>query len=227
MVVHLVTNASLLNGIETFQRAVFLIHSLGKLLPLVEWGAIFFPLLFHGIIGVWIWTTGKSNVQHYQYTANRRYTWQRWTGMIALAYLMVHVFHLHGWFHFKFWLDAITNIGGGQFRPYNAASSLAIAMDGVVWPVFYLVGVLACVYHLANGLWTAGITWGVWVSPAAQKRASQLCLGFGLALSLISLSAWWAALKTDPVAARGIEDRMYNAGVESGMVIANEHKRGP
>ncbi|MEM6473785.1 MAG: succinate dehydrogenase, partial [Planctomycetota bacterium] len=41
MCVHLTVNSTLINGPETFQAAVFLIHSPGKLLPLIEWGAIF------------------------------------------------------------------------------------------------------------------------------------------------------------------------------------------
>ncbi len=51
MVVHLTTNASLMNGPETFQRAVYLIHSPGQLLPLIEWGLIFLPLIFHAVTG--------------------------------------------------------------------------------------------------------------------------------------------------------------------------------
>ncbi len=73
-----------------------------------------------------------------------------------------------------------TPSGFGSFRPYNAASTLVTAMQGWVWPPFYLVGMLACVYHLANGLWTAGITWGLWISPAAQPRASKICVVIGL-----------------------------------------------
>ncbi len=194
MVVHLTTNASLLNGPETFQRAVYLIHSPGKLLPLIEWGLIFAPLVFHAAIGVWIAKTGTANSSQYQFTSNKRYTWQRWTGFIALAYLFFHILHLHGWFHAGFWLNAIHPIGFGSFRPYNAASTLVAAMQGWVWPPFYLIGMLACVYHLANGLWTAGITWGLWISPAAQARASKICVVIGLGLAVMGISAWWAAV---------------------------------
>ena len=112
-----------------------------------------------------------------------------------------------------------------QFKPYNAASTLAYAMDGVFWPAFYLVGVLSCVYHFANGLWTAGITWGLWISPAAQSRALKLCGGIGLIVAVISITAWVAALKIDPAMARSVEDRMYDAGVEAGTVYEDEHKR--
>jgi succinate dehydrogenase / fumarate reductase cytochrome b subunit len=228
MVVHLATNASLLNGPETFQRMVYVIHSPGRLLPLIEWGLIFLPLIFHAVIGVWIAKTGRINSDQYRFTNNRRYTFQRWTGFIALVYLFFHVLHLHGWFHAEFWLGIIRPLNFGQFAPYNAASSLVIAMNHWVWPPFYLIGVLACVYHLANGLWTAGITWGLWISPAAQARASKVCGVVGLALTVVAVSAWWAAVgptAEDAAAMRRIEDRMYGVVTEAGIVTDVPHKR--
>ncbi len=226
MVVHLTTNASLLNGPATFQRAVMQIHSLGAVLPLIEWGLIFAPLLFHGLIGVWIVRTGKSNTSNYRYGSNRRYAWQRWTGLIALVFLITHVFHLHGWFHFKPWLEYVAEpLGMAQFRPYSAASTLAEALDGVAWPAFYLIGVLSTVFHLANGLWTAGITWGLWLTPEAQNRALKLCVVFGLVLAVIGTSAWWAAVSQDPVEAMEIEDRMYREARAAELVPDAPYKR--
>ena len=58
--------------------------------------------------------------------------------------------------------------GGAEFHPYSAASTAGLALQNVVVAVLYAVGILACVYHLANGIWTMGITWGVWTSPPAQ-----------------------------------------------------------
>ncbi|MEM6978149.1 MAG: succinate dehydrogenase cytochrome b558 subunit [Planctomycetota bacterium] len=232
MVIHLTTNASLLNGTETFQRAVFLIHSLGRLLPLVEWGGIFFPLLFHAVLGVWIIKTGRSNLGSYQFTGNKRYVWQRWTGLIAFVFLMTHVLHLHGWFHAGPWLAIVKPLGFANFHPYNAASSLAIAMDRFVWgfwPAFYLLGVWATVYHLANGVWTAGITWGIWISPPAQQRATKVCVAFGVLLTVIGTSAWWAAVRPGPeeiAVARAIEDEMFEAAAKTGLAYETmEEKR--
>lgn len=231
MCVHLTVNASLINGPEIFQRLVFMIHGPGQLLPLIEWGGIFGPLLFHAILGVWIAKTGRTNSSQYRFTSNKRYSWQRWTGMIALVYLFLHVMHLHGGFHAESWMNAIYKIGFGRFSPYNAGSSLVDAMNlgyGVIWPVIYMVGMLACVYHFANGLWTAGITWGLWISPAAQQRASKVCVAFGVVLTVISLIAWAGAVfpSQDAVAEmRAVEDRMYEAGVEAGTVPEIEHKR--
>jgi len=145
-----------------------------------------------------------------------------------MVYLFFHILHLHGWFHAELWLDGVRRLGFASFRPYHAASTLVAAMQGWVWPTFYLVGVLACVYHLANGLWTAGITWGLWISPHAQERASKLCLVIGIALALVGVSAWWAAVSPgagEIAEWEQIEDRMYQAATEAGMVTPDSEKR--
>src|SRR5258708_14179717 len=99
MVVHLLTNASVLNSPASFQRNVYQIHSLGAVLPLVEWTFIFLPLLFHAIYGVLIVRGALPNSSTYKTTSNLRYTLQRATGMISFVFIMCHVFHMHVWFH--------------------------------------------------------------------------------------------------------------------------------
>ena len=226
MTVHLIVNASLLNGAGTFQTNVNQIHSLGKLLWLVEWAFIFSPIIFHALVGIWIIRTGKSNHDNYRYVANWRYTLQRWSGVIAVLFIFMHVFHLHGWFHNDWWLKTVAEpLGMANFRPYNAASSLAAAMGGFIWPVVYFIGIVACVFHLANGVWTMGITWGVWVSPKAQQRASYICAAGGVLLLLVGLSALAATKQIDIDEARRIEDRMYEAKVASGEIVPTPHKR--
>lgn len=226
MTVHLIVNASLLNGAGTFQKNVNQIHSLGSILPLVEWAFIFLPIIFHAVIGVWIIRTGKSNHENYRYVANWRYTLQRWTGVIAILFIFGHVFHLHGWFHNDWWLENIAQpLGMAKFRAYNAASTLALALSGFVWPIFYVVGIFACVFHLANGVWTMGITWGVWISPKAQRYASYICGGGGALLLLVGLSALFGAKAIDVAEAKEIEDDMYNAKVKSREIVPNSHKR--
>ena len=61
MVVHLLTNASVLAGRDVFQDKVDKIHSLGPVLPLVEWTFIFLPIIFHAVVGVMIVRSGMSN----------------------------------------------------------------------------------------------------------------------------------------------------------------------
>jgi succinate dehydrogenase / fumarate reductase cytochrome b subunit len=215
MVVHLLTNASVLNGPGTFQNQVDAIHSLGILLPLVEWVFIFIPILFHALFGVLIIRSGQSNLGNYPLQRNIRYTLQRVTGMIAFAFILYHIWQLH-------WMGK--PLGGGHFDPHAATSSAATAIGSAFWvPVIYAVGVLACVYHLANGLWTMGITWGVWTSPGAQRRADYVCIAFGVGLAIVGLSALYGMTTVDVTEARAIEQARSQKETELHLRI--EEKR--
>ena len=228
MCIHLLVNASVLNGPATYQRAVYQIHSAGRLLPVLEWGLIFLPILFHAVLGVAIVASGLPNTSQYAYRSNIRYTLQRATGMIAFFFIVYHVFHMHGWFHFEPWVRHVAEpLGGKQFAPYNAASSLGAAMASWGIRLVYLIGVLACVYHLANGLWTMGITWGVWTSERAQGRARVACNLFGVVLLGVAIAAWIGPMTVDREKAKNVEDRMYRAKIASGELDPGEarHKR--
>jgi succinate dehydrogenase / fumarate reductase cytochrome b subunit len=193
-------------------------------LPVLEWGLIFIPILFHAIVGVVIVAGGLPNTHHYPYEANYRYTLQRVTGVIAFIFIGFHVFHMHGWFHRPWWIEHVVRpFGGGQFKPYNATSTAGLALQSATVTAVYLVGLLSCVYHLANGLWTMGITWGVWTSTAAQRRALGVCTVFGLLLAGVGLGALFgmrAAVNTsdklDEV--RATEQRIIQHDTEAGTM---------
>ena len=232
MVVHLLTNASVINGAATYQRAVYQIHSLGGMLPIVEWVFIFLPLFFHTVIGVAIIRGGLPNTNRYQYGSNVRYTLQRATGMIAMVFILFHIMQMHGLFHFDWWLEKVVRPwGGAQFSPYNATSTAAEAVQqSVVVSLFYLVGILASVFHLTNGLWTMGITWGVWTTPPAQRRAGIVCIVFGVGLTIVSLGAWggFATMSDEEInAAKQTEEKMWEHGLEAGVFDAERdaHKK--
>ena len=233
MVLHLVTNASVLSGPGTYQGNVYKIYSLGALLPFIEWGGIFIPILFHAIIGVVIVMGMVPNSSSYPYMSNWRYMLQRWTGVIAFAFIMWHVFHMRGWFHAEFWFNHVSEpLGGANFRPYDAASTAGLALQNLVVVALYAIGILACVYHLANGIWASGITWGVWTSPPAQSRALTVCAAFGIVLAMVGLGALWGIHQVGHgealQEARKFEDRMYEHLVLNGEVIPNEERRaGP
>ncbi len=107
LVVHLLTNASVLGGAASFQSRVDMIHGLGPLLVPVEWAFIFLPMLFHATVGFMIIGGGLPNVGSYPYVGNIRYTLQRATGMIAFAFIIWHVLQLH-------WMGE--PLGGGEVR---------------------------------------------------------------------------------------------------------------
>jgi succinate dehydrogenase / fumarate reductase cytochrome b subunit len=191
LVFHLATNASILDGLGTFQYRVSQIHSLGETTVfLLEWLFIFLPMLFHGLVGLIIVTRGKRNVLTYPWPENIRYTLQRGTGVIAFAYILYHVFQMHGWLRFSWWAEHVAKpLGGAKFVYDHAATAAAVLQSTPIVPVIYAVGILAAVYHLANGLWTLGITWGVCTSPNAQRWANIPCAGFGVGLAVVGIGA--------------------------------------
>lgn len=200
LVFHLVTNASIIDGVEVYQRRADQIHELGvtTVVLFLEWPLIFLPILFHGLFGLLVVCRGQRNVANYPFAGNIRYTLQRWTGVIAFIFILWHVFHMHGWFKSPWWLENIVYpLGGGRFDPANAYTA-AQAIQGSVWVQFaFLIGVLACVYHFANGLWTMGITWGVWTSPRAQRWANIPAAALGVLLTAVGLMALVGMLRAE------------------------------
>ena len=211
VVVHLITNATVLNGAGTYQAAVNQIHSLGVILPVVEWVFIFIPLLFHATIGWIIIFSGMPNSSAYPYNGNIRYTLQRATGMIVFAFIVWHVIQMH---HLGVML------GGGKFEPEAATSSVAETLDKPWVRVLYGIGVVCAVYHLANGLWTQGITWGIWTTPAAMRRAGYVFAGFGVLLGAVGLSSLVGFSTVDVAKAKTVEQRME-------AILRYERDEGP
>jgi succinate dehydrogenase / fumarate reductase cytochrome b subunit len=173
-------NATIMAGPNAFQFAVDQIHQLNRLgiLKVVEVVFILAPIGFHAIVGVLIWFTSSPNMAAYRYGGNIRYTFQRWTGIIAIAFIVGHLWHVH-------WVIP----GGAEFDPHAAAETVVAAMAaGWVAPV-YALGVLCAVYHLANGIWTFLITWGVTVGPRSQVISGWVCAIIGVALGILGMSA--------------------------------------
>jgi succinate dehydrogenase / fumarate reductase cytochrome b subunit len=196
---HLLTNGSILDGPEAFQHRVDQIHRLGPTtLFLLEWPFIFLPILFHGVIGMLIVLQGQRNLADYPYLGNIRYTLQRVTGVIAFAFILYHVFHMHGWLRLDWWEQHVARpLGGARFQPDDALSA-ARAIQASIWvQVVYAIGVLACVYHLANGVWTMGITWGVWTGPNAQRWANVPAAALGCFLTVVGMGALFGMCTVD------------------------------
>lgn len=200
VVLHLAVNASVLAGPAMYQKQVDAIHSLGDtMVAILEWTFIFIPILFHALVGFWIISGGLPNVGAYPYGSNIRYTLQRASGMFVAAFILFHLWQMH---HLG------KPLGGGQFDPEHASSSAAIALDPMVMKIIYTVGVLCAVYHLANGLWTFGITWGIWTSDNAQRRAGFLCGAFGILVAMFGMGSLYGMSILDLGKAKIVENNI-------------------
>jgi succinate dehydrogenase / fumarate reductase cytochrome b subunit len=187
LVFHLGTNATVaLNGVageDVFQTQVDRIHALGPLVYPLEILFIFLPLAFHAGLGVKMWLQGQPNTTRYPYWGNIRYTLQRVTGVIALLFILVHLWQMH-------WLGGLVG-GGGYFNPKEATGTAAgvLQFKGAWVAPFYALGTLAAVFHFANGIWTGLITWGITVGRNAQRKAGYVCAVVGLVLAVFGLSS--------------------------------------
>ncbi len=222
MMVHLTTNSSILWGLldargreyghagaATFQHEVNFIHSLPFLL-LIEVFGLWLPIAFHSALGVYYATTGKGNTGAYNYNGNWRYTLQRVSGYVGVLFLFYHVATLRwGW--------TFLVPGGTRWNADYAASTLAAALQGstegftaagLAVAAFYMLGVSLLVFHLANGLWTAAITWGLTISARAQKRWGYVCAGLGAGLMALAWSAVLGFATLDYDKARATEQRL-------------------
>ncbi|WP_462320132.1 succinate dehydrogenase/fumarate reductase transmembrane subunit [Halochromatium sp.] len=144
-------------------------------LLLIELFVIALPLLFHAGYGLVIIRAGRAEVGRYGYLRNWLYWLQRVSGLGLILFLLLHV--------------GLTRISG-LFDPSISADLFGHMQRALAQPwVFglYLIGVLLAVFHLANGLATAAIVWGLTSSAAAQRRVGWLCAGFGLLLAALGL----------------------------------------
>jgi len=210
VVLHLTINSTLLFGGDAFQAGVDLIHMLGKLGILVplEVVGIVLPLFFHALFGVMIWMGSTPTAATYRYGGNLRYTLQRISGMVAFVFILVHLWHMH-------WLGK--PLGGAFFDPHHAADSAASAMQrSVIYGPLYVIGVLATVFHLSNGIWTSLITWGITVGKRSQRTAGWACAALGVALALAGLGAIRGFLTFKPeateISAEAVDLVMLDSG---------------
>ncbi len=227
LIAHLVTNSSLLwgyyglrgdndglglsdGGVKYFQHEVTWINTSIPHLLLVEvalWGSI----AFHSILGFYYAFSGKRNTDRYAYQDNWRYTLQRWSGYIGIIFIFYHVATLRWGWNFL--------VPEGTLWSHSfSASTLAAAMQGstegwtiagVIVSLLYFVGITLLVFHFANGMWTAAITWGLTISREAQQRWGYICAGLGAFLMVAGWSSLAGALMLDYDKAHAVEREMF------------------
>lgn len=174
LIEHFWTNSKALGGAANFDRAVEELHQTPYLL-FIEIAGIWIPILYHALYGVLIVRQGRNNALTYKYARNWLYTLQRVSGMLLMVYI--------GW---HFWEMRIEPTLGGERITYEFVSR-EMAEGGMV--VFYTLGILASVFHFANGLWAFLVGWGITTTQRAMKRSAVFCWGLGIALALFGLNA--------------------------------------
>lgn len=174
---HLFENSRALLGQQQYDQAVEGISHLPYLIFL-EVFLILLPLAFHAFYGLLLAIEGRPNVGRYTYTRNWMYTLQRVTGLSAFAFLAFHLY--------EYWLPKVTGkITTAQFFPLLCANMSSTIGPVPVVALVYILGIAACAFHFANGLWGFCFSWGITVSRRSQQAAAAVFGVVGVVVFLL------------------------------------------
>jgi succinate dehydrogenase / fumarate reductase cytochrome b subunit len=183
MVQHLTLNSFTLAGPEKFNGVIEFFETLPKHILLgLEIFAIWLPLLFHAVYGLFIVGRAQQNYlgTKYGWSQNRMYTLQRWSGILIFFFLIMHIATTTGVKYAQNSAEPIL---------YAAWQEKLTSLFGL-WFVIYMIGIAASAYHLAYGIWNFCIRWGITISDRAQMKVQKFSFGFFVAITLLG----WGAL---------------------------------
>jgi succinate dehydrogenase / fumarate reductase, cytochrome b subunit len=182
---HFISNAEAFKGPDAYTAQVRFLNSLPFVVGLELFG-IWLPILYHGIYGVYIWWRGESNVTEYPWTGNWMYTAQRWTGLIAFAYMIQHTYYL------RF---------TGVHLPTHPDMAFAKVQHEFQNPwmiAFYAIAIVAASWHFCYGIWLFCAKWGITTGDRARRWLGYVCLVFALGLISIGAASMYGFLSTAP-----------------------------
>lgn len=168
IIVHFLLNSSVFLGAEAHGWVVNMMQNTPFII-VAELVIIAIPIIFHGIYGIYVVYMAKNNVLRYKYYRNLAFYLQRITSLIMLAFLIWHVYTL-------------------RIAPYISSEPVPGVIEILHNPlyfVFYVIGVIAAIYHFTNGLFTFCITWGICTGDRAQKIFAICAV-----LAFIVMSLW-------------------------------------
>ncbi len=168
---HLLLNGTVLFG--GYARYLSVIEGMRQLPYLIVLELLFIalPLLFHAVWGMIAIFRSENNVSCFSYYHNWAFLVQRITGVLAIFFLIWHVYALR--FAGVDGAAVIANLSGALSAPLSAAA--------------YVLGFAAIVYHFCNGLYTFAISWGICRGPRARRVWLAICMIFAVLLFVFGL----------------------------------------
>lgn len=144
-------------------------------LLILEWVVIYIPLMFHAFYGVYIAFTAKPNVNRFGTVRNWFFTMQRLTGIFLVVFVAWHI-----------WQTRLQKAIADAEVNYDMMADI---VSNPAMLAFYIVGILAATFHLANGIWSFLVSWGITQSPKSQKVATWVTMIFFVLLSVVGVMA--------------------------------------
>jgi succinate dehydrogenase / fumarate reductase cytochrome b subunit len=185
---HFYTNSKAMTGPGDFNKAVAELQSIPYIL-FIEIGAIFIPLIYHAVYGLFITFEARPNNLNYPYPRNWFYLVQRITGVILFFFILFHVLN------FRFGLVPGLNTISVAHAPDRAFEIVAREFKLIPIAIIYLIGITATIWHFANGLWLFMVDWGIAIGARAQRLTGYACIAFGVVLLAVALNAMAAFIR--------------------------------
>ncbi len=179
LIEHLVSNFEALKGPAAYAAQVKFLNTL-PFVRVLEWVFIFIPLAYHALYGMYIWLRGKSNVVYYPWAGNWMYAAQRWTGGIALAYIVQHV-----------WRQRFSGVSLPE-HPGLAFHKVQVELMHPWMLAIYVVAMIATCWHFAYGVWLFAAKWGITPGDRARRNFGYVCGATGLVLAGVGLASMYA-----------------------------------
>lgn len=176
---HLLSNFEALKGPIAYGDQVKFLNGL-PIVRVLEWVFIFIPIAYHGVYGVYIWVRGKSNVVYYPWAGNWMYIIQRYTGLIAFAYIIQHVLR-----------QRFMGISLPE-HPYAAFAKVQHELSNPWMLAFYVIAMIAVCWHFAYGIWLFAAKWGITPGETARRRFGYVCVLIGVLLTAMGIASIWA-----------------------------------
>src|SRR6202012_4563925 len=190
---HILSNFEAVNGPLAYAQQVKFLNSL-PLVRVLEWAFIFIPLAFHAGYGVVIAVRGRSNVNVYPWAGNWGYLTQRITGLIALAYIIQHV-----------WRQRFAGVQLPE-HPGAAFAKVQHELHNPWMLAIYVIAMIATCWHFSYGIWLFAAKWGITPGDKARKNFGYVCAAAGTALCVLGLVGMYAFV--NPKYANAPEDVM-------------------
>ena len=100
---------------------------------------------------------------------------QRVSGILAFIFIAMHL-----------WQTRLQKAFYGKSVDYNLMHE---TLQHPLWAIFYIICVIAVVFHFANGLWSFCVTWGFLQSKKSQRVFTWISLIVFLVISYIGVAA--------------------------------------
>ena len=170
VVCHLAAQAQSWVGEEHYSRNQEEWHRNPYYWPIVT-VLIYFSILYHAAYGLYLSFKGRPNLTTMPFFVNFKYLIQRVTAIGLLLFIPAHVY--------KTRIEVTMQQGriwDHMVEGFHEPLTLGI----------YVLCMLAMAFHIANGFWLGGITWGITISRKSQRAWQALSIGIFVLLSAMA-----------------------------------------